>query len=593
MASASELKAQGNKCFQSGQFEEAIAFFSQAIAADPKNHVLYSNRSAAEASCKRFKEALDDAKMTVELKPDWPKGYSRLGAANVGLGQYEDAVTSYKKGLDIDPTNEQLASALEDVEKEMQGSQAADSIGALFSSPDVWGKLASNPETAAYLQQPDFVQMLQNVQKNPASVSNYLKDPRMMQVFGVLLGVNVMSGEQAASQFGAEADAASSGGGGGCCAGGTCSSKAAPCPPAEAEPQAAAAPKEPEPEVSEEEKQYKESREKAQAEKVAGNAAYKKKEFETALAHYTKAMELDDKDISYITNRAAVHFEMGNLTECIKDCDLAVERGPSVRADYKMIARALTRKGNAQRKQGELEAAIKTYKKSLTEHRNADTLKRLNDVEKELKDKREQEYVNLDLATEEKDKGNAFFKESKFPEAVKCYTEALKRGPPKVNQEAYKVYSNRAACYTKLGALPEAVKDADVCIELKPDFAKGYSRKGTAQFFMKEFDKAMETYKLGLEQAGADNEELKAGLQRCIQKINMGNSGMLSEQEQKERQAHAMADPEIQSILSDPVMRQVLQDFQENPKAAQEHMKQPAIMAKIQKLVNAGVVQVR
>jgi len=33
------------------------------------------------------------------------------------------------------------------------------------------------------------------------------------------------------------------------------------------------------------------------------------------------------------------------------------------------------------------------------------------------------------------------------------------------------------------------------------------------------------------------------------------------------RQARAMADPEIQGILSDPVMRQVLQDFSNNPKA--------------------------
>ena len=107
---------------------------------------------------------------------------------------------------------------------------------------------------------------------------------------------------------------------------------------------------------------------------------------------------------------------------------------------------------------------------------------------------------------------------------------------------------------------------------------------------MKEFDKAMETYKLGLEQ-DPSNEELRAGLQRCVQKINMGNSGMLSEEEQKERQAHAMADPEIQAILTDPVMRQVLQDFQENPKAAQEHTKNPGIMAKIQKLVNAGIVR--
>lgn len=34
----------------------------------------------------------------VDLKPEWPKGYSRLGAANVGLGNWDDAVDAYKKG---------------------------------------------------------------------------------------------------------------------------------------------------------------------------------------------------------------------------------------------------------------------------------------------------------------------------------------------------------------------------------------------------------------------------------------------------------------------------------------------------------------
>lgn len=38
---------------------------------------------------------------------------------------------------------------------------------------------------------------------------------------------------------------------------------------------------------------------------------------------------------------------------------------------------------------------------------------------------------------------------------------------------------------------------------------------------------------------------------------------------------------------------QVLVDFQENPKAAQEHSKNPQVMSKIQKLVSAGIVQIK
>lgn len=36
---------------------------------------------------------------------------------------------------------------------------------------------------------------------------------------------------------------------------------------------------------------------------------------------------------------------------------------------------------------------------------------------------------------------------------------------------------------------------------------------------------------------------------------------------------------------------QVLKDLQENPKASQHHLRNPQIMAKIQKLVSAGIVR--
>jgi stress-induced-phosphoprotein 1 len=72
------------------------------------------------------------------------------------------------------------------------------------------------------------------------------------------------------------------------------------------------------------------------------------------------------------------------------------------------------------------------------------------------------------------------FKEQKYPEAVRHYTEALARGPPGVNPEAHKLFSNRAACYTKLGAWNEGLKDAEECIRLAPTFSKGYRCAATA-----------------------------------------------------------------------------------------------------------------
>jgi Flp pilus assembly protein TadD len=42
----------------------------------------------------------------------------------------------------------------------------------------------------------------------------------------------------------------------------------------------------------------------ALAEKDLGNQAYKKRDFENALVHYNKAYELDNTNITFLTNKA-------------------------------------------------------------------------------------------------------------------------------------------------------------------------------------------------------------------------------------------------------------------------------------------------
>ncbi|KAK1419066.1 hypothetical protein QVD17_28223 [Tagetes erecta] len=583
---ADEAKAKGNAAFSAGNYTDAIRHFTDAINLAPTNHVLYSNRSAAYASLNQYSEALTDAQRTVDLKPDWSKGYSRLGAAHHGLRQYEEAVSAYKKGLEVDPNNETLKSGLADAQSAQAAAASASSrprgpsnnlFGDAFG-PNMWAKLAADPAIRLYMQQPDFVNMMNDLQRNPSNMNLYLQDQRVMQAISVLLNVKMQAhapGDDVEMPDSPPKERTRS-------ADETVKEKKR-----EPEPEP-----EPEPiEVSEEEREVKEKKAQAQKEKEAGNAAYKKKDFETAIARYTKAIELDDEDISFLTNRAAVYLEMGKYDECIKDCENAVERGRELRSDYKMVARALTRKGSALVKMAktskDYEPAIETFQKALTEHRNPDTLKKLNDAERAKKELEQQEYYDPELADKEREKGNEFFKEQKYPEAIKHYTEALRRNPKDA-----KSYSNRAASYTKLGAMPEGLKDAEKCIEIDPKFSKGYTRKGAIQFFMKEFDKALETYQEGLKH-DPQNPELLEGVRSCVQQINRASRGDLSPDELKERQAKAMQDPEIQNILTDPVMAQVLKDLQENPKAAQDHMKNPSVMNKIQKLISSGIVQMR
>jgi stress-induced-phosphoprotein 1 len=295
---ADEAKAKGNAAFAAGRFDEAARHFSDAVALAPDNHVLYSNRSAAYASLHRYAEALADAERTVALKLDWAKGYSRLGAAHLGLGDHAKAVEAYEKGLSIEPSNEVLKSGLAQARQTSPRRQAsgADGIGKMFQGPELWSRIAADPTTRGYLDQPDFMQMLREVQRNPSSLNNYLSDPRMVQVLSLMLSIKLPNQNNGASE--------------------TTGQSTPPPPPPKQQPEVKA--REPEPmEITEEEKERKERKATAQKEKEAGNAAYKKKDFEAAIQHYTRAMELDDEDISYITNRAAVYLEMGKVSSLL------------------------------------------------------------------------------------------------------------------------------------------------------------------------------------------------------------------------------------------------------------------------------------
>lgn len=543
------LKDKGNKALQENKFDEAIQFYTEAIKLDGNNHVLYSNRSAAYAKADKYDLALEDAEKTVEIKPDWGKGYSRKGAALSFLGRIDEAIAAYEKGVEVDPNNTQIRDALIDCRRKHASS--ANLFSSPFSQPDLYTKLRADPKTREYLDDPQYLALLQELQQNPNSLGNHARDPRLLTTLSVLLGLGDLNQEEPMET----------------------ESTYTPPPPKKPEPK-------PEPKKEDKDAHLPENKRLAKQEKEKGNEFYKKKQFAEAIEHYNKAIEHDPTDITFYNNLAAVYFEEKEYEKCIKECEKAIDIGRENRADFKLIAKSFMRIGNSYRRLKDYTSAKINYEKSLSEHRTPEIKTLLSEVEKIIKDEEKKAYINPELAEKEKELGNELFKKGDYATAIKHYSEAIKRNP-----DDAKLYSNRAAAYTKLAAFDLGLKDCDKCVELDPKFIKGWIRKGHILQGMQQSSKALSAFQKALE-LDPNNTEALNGYRSCtLENAGQGN-------DPKKTMQRAMADPEVQAILRDPAMRLILDQMQSDPRALQDHLKNPDIAAKIQKLVESGLIAI-
>ncbi|KAK6850256.1 hypothetical protein PG995_014089 [Apiospora arundinis] len=452
-------------------------------------------------------------------------------------------------------------------------------MGQMFKDPNLMQKLMSNPKTSGYFSDPSFMAKVQQLQQNPSNAQDMFSDPRMIQVLGVAMGVDM--------------DVRSPGdmpGGAGASASGATEAEDTEMPdlePRPKEPETKKAPEpEPEPEQDEEALAKQKAKAEADKEKAAGTENYKKRNFDEAIKHYSAAWDLY-KDITYLNNLGAAHFEKGDYQACIDACTKAIEEGREIYADFKMIAKSYARIGSAYEKMGDADSAIANYKKSLTEHRTPDVNNKLRAAERNKIEAAKKSYIDPEKAEEAREEGNKKFKEQDFPGAVAAYSEMTKRAP-----EDPRGYSNRAAAFVKLFEFPSALQDCDLAIKKDPKFIRAYIRKAQVYFGMREYSKCLDACTEATEvdkehHNGANAREISQQQEKAIQAMYSARDNETEEQTRERLQK----DPEIMSIMQDPVMQAILQQAQSDPAALQEHMKNPSVKSNIQKLVAAGVIR--
>ncbi|XP_050180566.1 RNA polymerase II-associated protein 3 [Myiozetetes cayanensis] len=147
--------------------------------------------------------------------------------------------------------------------------------------------------------------------------------------------------------------------------------------------------------------------------------------------------------------------------------------------------------------------------------------------------------IDAEKALAEKEKGNNYFKQGNFDEAIKCYTRGMHSDP--YNPV---LPTNRASAFYRMRKFSVAESDCNLALALDKNYVKAYVRRGAARFALKNLQGAKEDYEKVLE-LDANNFEAKNELKKIDQALSSKAS---SEQKEFEDVRTGLTDGEKQCI---------------------------------------------
>ncbi|KAG8092045.1 hypothetical protein GUJ93_ZPchr0012g19884 [Zizania palustris] len=116
---ANDAKAQGNKFFGAGEYENALPQYEIALqiaaeleSAEDIRSACHSNRAVCFLKLGKYDETIKECTKALELNPSYLKALLRRGEAHEKLEHYDEAIADLKKIIELDPSNEQAKRSL-------------------------------------------------------------------------------------------------------------------------------------------------------------------------------------------------------------------------------------------------------------------------------------------------------------------------------------------------------------------------------------------------------------------------------------------------------------------------------------------------
>lgn len=197
-------------------------------------------------------------------------------------------------------------------------------------------KLRGDPNFEPFFKDPDFISMCNSIADNPNDITKFENDPKMKTLIAALPAM--------LSLFPKDDD-----------------NEVQPPPPP----------------LSDD----------AEVERVSGNNCFRSNDFNGALRHYNRAIEIDPKNIVYFTNKATTLLKLKRYEDAFEAVLLGIEAGLANNASKSQLAKAYVKLSDAAQGCGKDKGALTALQESLNIIDDPVVRKMYNDLKKKIDSK--------------------------------------------------------------------------------------------------------------------------------------------------------------------------------------------------------------
>ncbi|XP_021118279.1 sperm-associated antigen 1 [Heterocephalus glaber] len=478
---ATREKEKGNEAFNSGDYEEAVMYYTRSISVLP-TVAAYNNRAQAEIKLQNWNNAFQDCEKVLKLEPGNIKALLRRATTYKHQNKLQEAIEDLRKVLEVEPDHDLAKKTLSEVERNLKNYEPT-------SKPQTKGKRM-------------VIEEVENSEdENGKRSGTKHEDGSGDKTAARAMGNTAKKPSGRAEEGGRPArDARRSptptAPGGGRSSGDPATADASPDPAGL---------------------------------KSQGNAQFRGGQFSEAARSYSAAIErlepagsesADEVSILY-SNRAACYLKEGNCRGCIRDCNRALELHP-------FSIKPLLRRAMAYETLEQYGKAYVDYKTVLQMDSGIqlanDSINRITRILMALDGPNWREKLSpipmvptseplrtwcpvsqaapnqagdpgscttSSISDEEmfkalKEEGNQYAKDKNYKKALSKYTECLQ-----ICSEECAIYTNRALCYLKLCQFEEAKQDCDQALRLDGRNVKACYRRALAHKALKNYQESL------------------------------------------------------------------------------------------------------